>query len=94
MLLRVPGIGVTSAKRILTARKVRRLEEEHLRRLGVVLKRGRFFLLCNGRSLAQPVGDPVRLRNLLCDRTKERTALRNEMRRRQLLLFSPAEMPV
>jgi putative DNA modification/repair radical SAM protein len=94
MLLRVPGIGVTSAKRILTARKVRRLEEEHLRRLGVVLKRGRFFLLCNGRALAQPVGDPVRLRNLLCDRTKERTALRNEMRRRQLLLFSPAEMPV
>lgn len=48
-LLRVPGIGVISAKRILRARKDCHLQFEHLKKLGVVLKRARYFITCNGK---------------------------------------------
>lgn len=50
MLLRVPGIGVTAAQRIVAARRLGRLDFDALRRIGVSLKRSRFFLTCNGRS--------------------------------------------
>lgn len=64
-LLRVPGIGVLSAKRIMVARKIRRLEPEHLKRLGLVLKRARFFLTCNGSSLEPGRFRPARVRELM-----------------------------
>ncbi len=47
-LLRVPGIGPKSAKRILTARRTGKLDLEGLRRIGVVLKRARYFIVCQG----------------------------------------------
>lgn len=50
MLLRVPGIGVTSAQRILRARRVGSLDFGDLKKLGVVIKRAKFFLLCRGRA--------------------------------------------
>lgn len=49
-LLRVPGVGVLSARRILTARRVGPLTFEGLKRLGVVLKRAQYFLTCSGRA--------------------------------------------
>ena len=49
-LLRVPGIGPTSAKRIVSARRTAHLRFEDLKKLGVVLKRAQFFLLCDGRA--------------------------------------------
>lgn len=49
MLLRVPGIGVKSAGRIVTARRNCTLDFAALKKLGVVLKRAQYFLLCNGR---------------------------------------------
>ena len=51
-LLRVPGIGVVSAKRILVARRGGALRAEDLKKLGVVLKRAQYFLTCSGRSTA------------------------------------------
>ena len=50
-LLRVPGIGVRSARRILTARRVGPITFEGLKKLGVVLKRAQYFLTCSGRML-------------------------------------------
>ena len=50
-LLRVPGVGVRSARRILTARRVGPLTFEGLKRLGVVLKRAQYFLTCSGKPL-------------------------------------------
>jgi len=50
-LLRVPGIGVRSARRILTARRVGPLNFQGLKRLGVVLKRAQYFLTCSGRMM-------------------------------------------
>ncbi|MBR2929149.1 MAG: putative DNA modification/repair radical SAM protein [Oscillospiraceae bacterium] len=49
MLLRVPGIGVVSAKRILVNRRVASLGFDELKRLGVVLKRARYFITCRGK---------------------------------------------
>jgi predicted DNA-binding helix-hairpin-helix protein len=49
MLLRVPGIGVTSAKRICAARRHSFLSYDTLRRLGIVLKRAKYFITCKGK---------------------------------------------
>ena len=48
-LLRVPGIGVKSAQRIVSARKQTKLDYDDLRKLGVVVKRANYFILCNGK---------------------------------------------
>ena len=48
-LLRVPGIGVISAKRIITARRECKLNFDTLKKLGVVLKRARYFITCSGK---------------------------------------------
>ena len=48
-LLRVPGIGVTSAKRILVARRVGRIQIDDLRKMGVVMKRAQYFLTASGK---------------------------------------------
>ena len=49
-LLRVPGIGVRSAQRIVRARRAGNLNFEDIRRMGVVMKRAHFFLLCCGKQ--------------------------------------------
>lgn len=51
VLLRVPGVGVRSAQRIVQARRGTRLGEAELKKLGVVLKRARYFLTAGGRYL-------------------------------------------
>ena len=48
-LLRVPGVGVTSAKRILVSRRAGRLRIDDLRKLGVVMKRAQYFLTASGK---------------------------------------------
>lgn len=49
MLLRVPGIGVKSARRIMVARRHSSLDFIGLKRLGVVLKRAKYFITCRGK---------------------------------------------
>lgn len=49
MLLRVPGIGVKSARKIITARRQTSLDYADLKKLGVVLKRANYFILCKGK---------------------------------------------
>lgn len=48
-LLRIPGVGVTSARRILAARRTGPLHAENLQKLGVVMKRAQYFLTASGR---------------------------------------------
>lgn len=56
MLLRVPGIGVKSARRIVAARRSGSLCFQDLKKIGVVLKRALYFITCGGRMMY-----PVRL---------------------------------
>lgn len=51
MLLRIPGIGVKSAQRIVRARRNGRLDFDHLKKIGVVLKRALYFITCNGKMM-------------------------------------------
>ena len=50
-LLRVPGLGVNSARRIVAARRSARLTFEDLKKIGVVLKRAIYFITCNGKMM-------------------------------------------
>lgn len=49
LLLRVPGIGVRSAKRIVEARRFTNLRFEDLVKIGVVMKRAKYFIICRGK---------------------------------------------
>ncbi|MDO5517558.1 MAG: putative DNA modification/repair radical SAM protein [Clostridium sp.] len=48
-LLRVPGIGVTSAKKIIKIRRVHKLTFDDLKKLRIVLKRAKYFITCCGK---------------------------------------------
>ena len=91
MLLRVPGIGVKSAQRILTARRHSRLDWPHLRKIGVVLKRAQYFLLCGGKA---PEGLRVTqdgvLRALISQKDQELLAAQHPQGE-QLSLFGPSQ---
>ncbi len=50
-LLRVPGVGVISARRILQARRAAPLSFDTLKKIGVVLKRAQYFITCGGKLL-------------------------------------------
>jgi putative DNA modification/repair radical SAM protein len=51
MLLRIPGVGLKSAERVINARKFGRLGFAELAKLGVVLKRSKYFITCEGKFL-------------------------------------------
>lgn len=67
LLLRVPGIGVKSAGRILSARRARRLDIDDLRRLGAVTKRAVYFTCFGGRFYGMKRFDPATLRTRLSE---------------------------
>ena len=50
-LLRVPGIGPKSAMRIVKSRRSSHLSFEHLKKIGVVLKRAKYFITCEGKMM-------------------------------------------
>ncbi len=78
MLLRVPGIGIKSARRILTARKSRSLDFDGLKKIGVVLKRAQYFITCSGKRM-----DGLRLtpesilRNLISEQNQKNLPSKN-----------------
>lgn len=52
LLLRIPGLGVTSARRIVATRKVAAIRPDDLKRIGLVMKRAKYFLSINGIPMA------------------------------------------
>lgn len=50
-LLRIPGVGVKSARRILAARRLGNLDFQALKKFGVVLKRAMYFITCSGKTM-------------------------------------------
>jgi len=70
-IVRVPGIGLKSAGRIISARRCRTLLPEHLRTLGVVMKRARYFLslpALSGRAFTIHEAGPAYLRALFTEK--------------------------
>ncbi|NLL77079.1 MAG: putative DNA modification/repair radical SAM protein [Clostridiales bacterium] len=71
VLLRIPGIGVKSAQRIVTARRNGFLGFDDLKKLGVVLKRALYFITCNGKMMYNTkIEEDYITRNLLSVKEK------------------------
>ena len=87
LLLRIPGIGVKSAQRIVRARKNGALRFEDLKKIGVVLKRALYFITCGGRMMYRTkIEEDYITRNLLS--VKEKLPFdRDGMTYRQMSLF-------
>ena len=89
-LLRVPGLGVTCAKRLVKARVRHRLTFDDLRTLGISLKRAGWFVTCNGRMADGFCFDPIKARVHLEDATRTTGAgrkLKRGMVEGQMSLF-------
>ncbi|HOJ78490.1 MAG TPA: putative DNA modification/repair radical SAM protein [Bacillota bacterium] len=56
-LLRIPGVGLQSAKRIVAARRFTKLTFENLVKMGVVIKRARYFITCGGKKAETGVNE-------------------------------------
>lgn len=70
MLIRVPGIGIRSAQKIVTARRFAKLDMKDLLKMGISLKRARYFLVLNGKYAGEC---PIR-EDILCNQLKEKGA--------------------
>ena len=80
-ILRVPGIGVKSAMLIVNSRRFNRLTSYHLKKMGVVMKKAKYFITCGEltSSFSQPIIginelQPERLRPLLLSKAQQKRA--------------------
>lgn len=87
LLLRIPGVGPKSAKRIVEARRNGALSFEDLKKIGVVLKRARYFITCGGRTLGQIPSDEAYITQSLILNEKLPKDLRDALYGRQMSLF-------
>jgi putative DNA modification/repair radical SAM protein len=68
MLLRVPGLGVRSARRIIAARRSQCITFDILKQFGVILKKARHFILCNGQYVGTPTDNETLIKRDLMSR--------------------------
>lgn len=88
MLLRIPGVGVKSARRIMQARRSSKLDFDSLKRIGVVLKRAHYFITCNGKMMYQTkVDEDYITRQILDLDRKKNWQLEYDITFKQLSLF-------
>lgn len=88
VLLRVPGIGVKSAQRIVQARRSAKLDFPALKKIGVVLKRALYFITCNGKMMyPTKLEEDYIVRNLTADAQEKQYFSQDGMTYRQLSLF-------
>lgn len=64
-LARIPGLGISSVRKIISARKYRALNWEHLRKIGVALNRAKYFIVCNSRDWERGGMDAERIKGLI-----------------------------
>ena len=76
MILRVPGIGVKSAKLIVSSRRFGRITLSALKKMGVVVKKAQYFIAC-GELPARTINEvrPEHLRRILTAKVPSRAAL-------------------
>ena len=64
-LIRIPGIGIRGAKKIITSRRIAALNFSDLKKLGIVLKRAQYFITCKGRYYGSVDIDDEKIRKVL-----------------------------
>ncbi len=65
ILARIPGIGMRSVHRIINARTFRKLNWEHLKKMGVALNRAKFFILCDSKHWERRDLDAHRIKGMI-----------------------------
>ncbi len=90
MILRIPGVGVRSAQMIVHARRFRRLNMQHLKKIGVVLKRAKYFITCNELPAYVKDLSPQTLRRHIITETRSKWRPQDM----QLSLFHPNTFPL
>lgn len=87
-LLRVPGIGTKSAGRIVKSRRGTTLDFQRLKKIGVVLKRAKYFITCNGKMMHRiPIEEDFITRQLISTDSKKNWEIEHPQTYRQLSLF-------
>lgn len=87
LLLRVPGIGPKSAKRIVEARRSGSFSFDDLKRMGVVLKRAQYFITCGGKTLGRLCLEETYVTQSLILNEKLPKNLQDALYGRQMSLF-------
>lgn len=90
MLLRVPGIGPTGVKKIMSARRYGSVNFEMLKRMRITLKRAQYFITCNGKMLYRiPVEERFIKNQIAADERIEIAQIKGEsVQYSQMNLFS------
>ncbi|OPJ63374.1 putative DNA modification/repair radical SAM protein [Clostridium oryzae] len=86
-LLRVPGIGVTSANRIQHIRKVHSIDFNDLKKIGVVLKRAQYFITCKGKYSGDVAFNDDFIKSRLLDNSKPTIRIKEHTEFEQLSFF-------
>ncbi len=63
LIMRVPGIGVTSANKIVSARKFSKLNWDHLKKIGISINKAKFFITCSSRVFEKKDWLPSQLKD-------------------------------
>jgi len=73
LILRIPGIGVKSAQLIVSSRRYGKLTSDHLKKMGVVMKRAQYFITCNELSrFTVQESRPEYIRKILTENPKQK----------------------
>lgn len=83
-LLRIPGIGMVSARRIVSQRRVAAVKYDDLKRMGVALKRAKYFMTCSGKYYGTARFEPEYIRGDMLGINEEE----------QLSMFAPANRQI
>ncbi|MEI8216029.1 MAG: putative DNA modification/repair radical SAM protein [Eubacteriales bacterium] len=64
-LLRIPGVGMVSAQRIMRQRRIASIKYDDLKKLGIVVKRAQYFMTISGKYYGSSAIDPDLIRKIL-----------------------------
>ncbi|WP_149303037.1 putative DNA modification/repair radical SAM protein [Pareuzebyella sediminis] len=65
VLARVPGLGIQSIHKIISARRFRKLNWEHLKKIGVALNRAKYFIVCDTQGWKHQDLDASKIKGLI-----------------------------
>lgn len=89
LILRVPGIGPKSARRIVNSRRYGKLDFDNLKKMGVVLKRAHYFITCSGKMMYNtPIDEKYITRQMIAANGNENWQIMHQDNSRQMNLFS------
>ena len=85
LLARIPGLGIKSVHKIINARKFRKLNWEHLKKIGVALNRAKYFMVCDSKEWERKDREPNKIKGLILQNSAGK--FRNQISN-QLALFN------